>query len=151
MHLVIKRLVGDLRIGLGQRDEDRSKVGVLARELDSEGGEDEVEVTSILKVSRAEEGGTKMSICKRPLCNCLCDCGLPRPGQPVQPIKRGQIEIPGPRFDCVQNSATCPLEAAVTVTMPVLDPVCTTEIVEDSRLDCRRFMSSMGHVEMGEF
>ena len=38
VHLVMERLMGDLRVGLGQRDEERSKVGVLECELDSEMG-----------------------------------------------------------------------------------------------------------------
>ena len=38
VHLVMERLMGDLRVGLGQGSEERSKVGVLACELDSEVG-----------------------------------------------------------------------------------------------------------------
>ena len=51
IHLVKQGVVGDPRIGLDQRDKERSEIGVLARELDGEGGEDEVEVAPILKIS----------------------------------------------------------------------------------------------------
>lgn len=43
--------MGDIWIGLYQWDENRPERGVLAGELDSKGGEDEVQVAPILKVS----------------------------------------------------------------------------------------------------
>ena len=69
------------------------------------------------------------------------DSGLTRPGQPVQPVDRGLVEVPGPEFDLVQNSSACPLEAPVPITMPKFGPLGATEIVEDSRFGYRGFKS----------
>ena len=55
MELVVQGLICNPWIGLGQRDKERPKIGVPARELDGEGGEDEVEVAQILIISGAEE------------------------------------------------------------------------------------------------
>ena len=49
-HLVVQCFVGDFWIRLDQRDEDRSKLGVLACELSSECGEYELKVSSIFKI-----------------------------------------------------------------------------------------------------
>lgn len=86
-----------------------------------------------------------MSIRERPFCDCLCNCGLPRSGQPVKPVDGSLVEVPGPVFDRVKNSDTRALETAVTVTMSILCSLGAAEIVEDSRLGCRRLMSGMCH------
>ena len=78
--------MSDSWIGPHQRDKDRSKFRVRARELDREGWEDELKVAPIREVSRTEERGTKLSVCERSLRDRLCDGTLPRPGQPVQPV-----------------------------------------------------------------
>ena len=136
--------MSDPWIGPGQRDEEQSKVGVLARELNGEGGEDEVEIAPILEISRTEERGTKPSVRERPFCDRLGDSSLACPSNPVQPVDRGLSEVPGPKFDLVQNSYTCPLETAIAFTMPKLRPLRTAEIVEDSRFGYQGFTSSTG-------
>ena len=86
-----------------------------------------------------------MTVRECPFRNRLCDRGLPRSSQPVEPVDRGLVEVSRPVFDYVQNSATRPFEATVTVTMPIFGPPCTAEIVEDGRLGCRKFMSGLHH------
>jgi hypothetical protein len=51
VHLTTQAFEGNSLTGRYQWDEDRSELGVLERELDGEGGEDEVEVATILEVS----------------------------------------------------------------------------------------------------
>ena len=93
--------MGNLRIGPGQRDEDGPKFGVCACELDGEGGEDELEVAPVLKVSGTEERSAEPSVRERPFGDCLCDRGLSRSGQPVQPVDRGFVGVPCPEFNSV--------------------------------------------------
>ena len=100
----------DSWIRLHQGDEDRSKFGVPPCELGSYGGEDELEVPPVLKVSRTEEGGTKLSVRECPLRDCLSDGALPRPCEPIQPVDRGLVKVACPEFDLVQNGSTGPLE-----------------------------------------
>ena len=110
-----------------------------------------MEVTSVLKISRAKERGAKLPIREHPFCNRLCDGGLPRPGQPVQPVNGRLVEAPGPVFNPVQNGPARPLETAVTVTVPILGPLCAAKIVEDSGLSCQKFMSGTYHRELTSF
>ena len=133
--------MGDPWVGLDQRDKERSKAGVLARELDGKGGKDEVEVSPILEISRAEERGTKLSIRERPFRNRLGDSSLACPSQPVQPVDRGFGEVPSPEFNLVQNRLTCSLETTVAFAMPKLSSLRTTEIVQDSGFDYQKSMS----------
>ena len=92
-----------------------------------------------------------MTIRERPFCNRLCDCGLPRSGQPVQPVDKGLVEVPCPMLDCVQNSPARPFETPVTVAISILGPLCTAEIVEESRLGCWRLILGMYHRELMKF
>ena len=126
--------MGNPWIGPDKRDKERSEIGVLSRKLDGEGGEDQVEVAPVLEIPGAEEGGTELSTRERPLRNCLCDGCLPRSGQPIQPVDGRFVEVPSPVFNGIQNSPARPLEAPVAVTMSILGPLCTAEVVEDSRL-----------------
>ena len=80
---------------------------------------------------------------KRPLGDCLEDRGLPRSGQPVQPVDRGLVEISGPESDLIQNNTTCSLETASAVAMSIFEPLCAEEAVESSHIGCWRFMSGM--------
>ena len=86
---------------MGQRDEDRSKFGVSPCELNSQGGEYEVEIAPVLEVSGAEERGTELIVCEQPLCDRLRDRALSCPGQPVEPVDGGLAEVPRPVLDLV--------------------------------------------------
>ena len=141
MNLVAQGLMSSPWVGLDQRDKERSKLGVLARELGSEGGKDEMEVAPILKISRAEEGGSKVSIRERPLRNRLRNSGLPRSGQPAQPVDRGLAEVPRPEIDLVQNSPASPLQTTSTIVMPKVGTFCMAKTLEDCCFVCRMFMS----------
>ena len=92
----------DFRIRPDQPDEGRSKLGVPPGELDSQGGENRLEVPPVLEVSGAKEGGAKTSVCKRPLGDRLGDGALPRPSKTVQPVDGPRIvEVADPKFDLV--------------------------------------------------
>jgi len=77
---------------LGQRDEDGSKFGVRASQLDGKGREDELEVAPVREISRAEEGSAKPSVRECPFRDRLRDRGLSGPGQPVKPVYGGFVE-----------------------------------------------------------
>jgi hypothetical protein len=124
VHLTIQGLVDDSWIRLDQLYEDRSIFGVFPCELDSQGGEDEVEVAPVLEVSRAEEGGTEPSVCERPLRDGLRDGGLPRSSEPIQPVDRGLVKVARPEFDLVQNGPASSLETTITVAMSILGLLC---------------------------
>jgi hypothetical protein len=51
VYLIAQALEGNSSAGRYQWDEDRSELGVLERELDGEGGENEADVAPILEVS----------------------------------------------------------------------------------------------------
>ena len=93
VHLVVQGLIGDFWIGLGQGGKDGSKLCVPPCELDGKGGEYEAEVAPIFEVSGAEERGTEMVICEQPLCDRLRDGALPCPGQSVEPVDGGPVEV----------------------------------------------------------
>jgi len=139
--------VGDSRVRLHERDEDRSKFGVRACELNRKSWEDETEVPPVPEVSRTEEGGSKSSICEYPLRDRLRDRGLPSPGQPVQPVDGRLVEIPCPQVDPVQDNSTGSLQATITVTMSVFGRLRTTETVEDDRFSCKRLVSGASRVK----
>ena len=96
-------------IRLHERDEDRSEFGVPPCELDGQGGEYEVEVAPVLKVSRAEERGPEASVCECPLGDRLRDGALPRSGESVQPVDGWLLEVPCPVPNLVQNGSTSSL------------------------------------------
>ena len=110
-----------------------------------------MEVASVLEVSGAEEGGPKLSGWENPLRNCLRDGGFPRPGQPVQPVYGGFIEVPCPEFNLVQDDPAGSLEAAPTVAMSIFSIPCTPDTVEDSRFSYRGFMSGGRHWKRNMF
>ena len=93
--------MGNCGVGLGQRDEGGSEFGVCTCKLDCEGGEDELEVAPVLKVSGAEERSTEPSVRECPFSDCLRDGSLSCPSQPVQPIDRGFVGVACPEFNPV--------------------------------------------------
>ena len=129
----------DLWIGLHEWDEDRSEFGVPPCELDSQGGEYEVEVTPVLEVSGAEEGGPEASICECPLGDRLRDGALPCSGKPIQPVDWRLSEVRCPVLNLVQNDSPGSLEATPATTMAIFRLLCTVDIVKDSRISCRKF------------
>ena len=141
LHLTVEGLVDDFWIGLDQLDEDRSKLGVSSGELDSQGWEDGLEGPPVLEVSGAEEGCTQPPIRERPLRDRLCNSALPRPGETVQPVDRGLVEVAGPEFDFVQNCCARSFETTIPVAMSILGLLCAPKIIEDSGLGCRGVFS----------
>ena len=97
-----------------------------------------MEVAPVLEVSRAEEGGAEPSVCKHPLCDCLCDGALSRPSETIQPINRGLLEVASPEFNFVQNRSAGTFEATIAISMSILGLFRTSEIVDDSCFSYRR-------------
>ena len=138
LHLVIQGLIDDFGVRLDQPDECQSELGVPPGELYGKGGEDQVEVTPILEVSGAKEGGAELSICERPLRDRLCDSALPRPSEPVQPVNGGFVGVADPGFDLVQNFCARPPETTVAVAVSIACLLCVSYIIEDSCFACKR-------------
>ena len=130
--------MGDFWIRPDEWDEDRSEFGVPSRELDSQCGEDKVEVSPVFEVSGTEEGGTETSIRKQPLCDRLCDRALPCPSEPIQPVDRGLFKVAGPEFDLVQNCSAGALETRIATCVSVLSLFCISEAVENGRISYKR-------------
>ena len=104
---------------------------VPAREPNRNGWEDEVEVATVLDVSRAEEGGPKPSVIEKFLRNRVCDCALPRSSQPAQPVDGGLVEVPCPELDPVQDGFAGSLQAAFSVDVLVFSRMSDGEIIND--------------------
>ena len=130
-------LVDHVGIRLHKPDEDRPKFGILARELDGKGREDELEVPPVLKIPGAEEGCTQAPLPGHPSRYRLCDGRLPRPRESVQPVDRRFIEVEGPELDLVQDSPASSLQTVVSVPMSMLGLFSVVKIVEDSCVVCR--------------
>ena len=95
-----------------------------------------MEVAPVHEVSRAEEGGPKLSAGECPLRNRLGDGTLPRSGQSIQPVDGGFIEIPCPELDLVQDNSTSSLETTFAAAMAIFSGLRTAEIVEDNCFSC---------------
>ena len=72
------------------------KVWEFMDQLKGKGGEDKVEVATVLEVTRIEERHDEPSVNKHPLADCLGDRKLVSPGEPVQPEDRRPLEVFGP-------------------------------------------------------
>ena len=72
-HLVVQRLVDDVRVGLEKRDEVISEVGIFVGKLESESGEYEVQVATVLEVSGTEKGSSQNTIGEDTLGDGLSD------------------------------------------------------------------------------
>ena len=107
-----------------------SEVGVLVCELESKGGEDEVQATAVLEVSRTKKGRSQETVGEHALSNCLSDRRLPCPGEPVEPEDGGLIEVFGPRLDLVQDRLACAPEAASAISMLISSPTSTTATIQ---------------------
>ena len=128
----------DFRIRLDELDEGRSKLGVPPGELDSQGGENRLEVPPVLEVSGAKEGGAKPSICERPLRDRLGDGALPCPGETVQPVDGGLAEVTNPKFDLIQGCCARSPETTIAVAVSIPCLFCTLDTVEDGCFSCGR-------------
>ena len=128
-------------------NKDRSKLGILSCELDAEGGEYELEVAPVLEVPRAEERGPKLSFCEHPFRDRLCNRTLSGPGQPIQPVDRRLAKVPCPQLNRIQDNSASTLETSITVTVSILGPLCTEEVVQDSCIGYQRFVSDAIHRE----
>ena len=124
--------MGDSWVRLDQWDEYRPEFGVVARELNSKGGEDKLEIAPVLEVSRAKEGGPEPSLGEHPLCDRPRDRTLSRSGESIQPVDGGQARVARPEFDLVQNRAPGSLETTIVVAVSILSPLRLMEIFEDS-------------------
>ena len=100
--------MSNIRVRSKERDEDGSKFEVLVCELESESGEDVMEVSAIFEIARAEEGCSQPPVSEDALGNRLGDRGLAGPCEPVQPVDGGHVRIFRPRFDVFQNSVPRP-------------------------------------------
>ena len=87
-----------------------------------------------------------MSICERSLRDGMCDGTLPRPGQPVQPVDGGLVEIDNPELNLVENGCACPLKTTLAVAMSILGPACAADIVEDGCFGYQRSVSGIRHL-----
>ena len=136
-HLTIQGVVDDLWVRLDQRNEYRSKFSIRASELNRKGGEDQLEVSPVFEVSRAEERGSEPSVRKSPLRDRLRDGALSCSSEPVQPVDRGPVKVACPELNLVQNGAAGSLEAPVTVTVSILSLRRMAETVEENRFSCK--------------
>ena len=156
----------DFWICLDKPDKGRSKLRVPPGELDSQRWEDRPEVTPVVEIPRAEEGGTQTPVRERPLRDRLCDCALARSGEPVQPIDRRLVEVTGPEFDLVQNFCPCSSETTIPIAMSILGLLRISDVIKNSGFDCKRVFisdsyqwrpaqrrrcSDLGPVERGHF
>jgi len=81
---------------LKEGDESGSEFREFVGQLEGEGGEDEVQVAAVLKVTRTEEGRSELTVGEDPLADCLGDRGFASPSEPVQPEDRRLIGVFGP-------------------------------------------------------
>ena len=108
----------------------------------SDGGEDQLEVASVLEVSGAEERGAEPRVCERPLRDRLRDGAFSRPCESIQPVDWGLVKVACPKLDLVQNCSASPLEATVTIAVPILGLLCASETVDDSCFSCGRSLKA---------
>ena len=99
-------------------------------ELESNGGEDEVQVAAVLKVSRTKEGRSQETVSEDTLGDGLSDRRLPCPGEPVQPEDGGLVEVLSPRLDLAQDSLARTPEAASAISMLISSPTSTAAAVQ---------------------
>ena len=128
----------DIRIRLDKLNKRRSELGVRPGELDSQRREDKPEVPPVLEVSGAKEGGAELSICGHPLSDSLGDSALPCPGETVQPVDGGLVEVADPEFDFVQDGCTRFPETTIAIAMSILGLLCVSDVVENDRFSCAR-------------
>ena len=106
------------------------KFGVFVCELESKGGEYEVEVAAVFEVSGTEKGCSQEAIGEDMLGDGLSDSRLPCSGEAVQPEDGGCVKVFSPRLDIVQDSFTGSPEATSTISMLVSSPASTAAAVE---------------------
>ena len=98
-------------------------------ELEGEGQKDRLEVTPVLKISRAEEAGPELPICKAHLGDCLGDGRFPRPHETIQPEDVLDFFVHQPILKLEEDSLPCPLQTplpvprAVTGFISVIHPI----------------------------
>ena len=124
----------DVRIGLKERDERGSELGILLCELECQRGEDELESAAILNISRAEKGGTQTVVCEQPFCDCLCYCRLSSPGKSIEPEDRGFVEILGPTLDPVQGALSGSLETSVPIPVSISCSARAMTVIQNQNL-----------------
>ena len=86
----------NILIQLKEGDKDRSRVWEFVGQLKDEGGEDEVEIATVFEVTGTEERRSKLFVSRHPFADCLGDCRLASPGEPVQTEDRRPAEVFGP-------------------------------------------------------
>ena len=107
-----------------------SKVGVFVCELESKGGENEVQVAAVLEVSRTKEGRSQETVSEDTLGDGLSNRRLPRPGKPIKPEDGGLVEVFSPRLDLGQDSLARTPEAASAISMLISSPTSTAAAVQ---------------------
>ena len=126
----------NVRIGLEERDERGTEVWVHLRKLERQCGEDELEVTAILDTPRAEKRCSQTAAGEDPFCDTLCDCGLPRSGEPIEPEDWRPVEILGPLLDLIQHTLPGLLQATAPISVLVSGPMSATTTVQDHHIGC---------------
>ena len=107
-----------------------SEVGVFVCELESKGGEDEVQVAAVLEVSRTKKRRSQETIGEDMFSDGLSDRRLPRSGEPVQPEDGGLVEVLSPRLYLAQDSLARAPEAASAISMLISSPTSTAAAVQ---------------------
>ena len=77
-----------------------------------------------------------MAIGEDAFCDSLCDRGLPRPGESVEPEDRRPVETLGPLFDLVQHTLPGSPQAATPIPVPISGPVGATTAIQDHHIGC---------------
>ena len=115
-----------------------SKVGVFVGQLESQGGEYEMQVAPVFEIPRAKEGGSQKTFCEHTFSDGLSDGRFPRPSKPVKPEDGRLVEVSGPRFDLVQDSLSRAPEATSAIPMFVCGPTGTAAAVQHRQFDCTK-------------
>ena len=123
----------DVRIGSEERDKQGSEARVLVCKLECQSGKDVLEVTAILKTSRAEERRSQPAVGKHPLRDRLCDRGFPRPSESVEPEDWRLAEVLGPTLDLAQDTLSRSVEAPAPITVLTSSPLSATTLVQHQR------------------
>ena len=108
----------------------RPKVGVFVCQLESKGGEDGVQVTTVLEVSRTKKGRSQETIGEHTLSDRLSYRRLPCPGEAIQPKDRRLLEVFRPRVDLIQDGLSSASEAASAVTVLVRSAASAAAVAE---------------------
>ena len=107
-----------------------AEVGVFVCQLETKGGEYEVQVTTVFEVPRTKKGSSQETFGECALSDRLGNCRLSCPGEAVQPEDGGFVEVLGPRLDLIQNSLPRTPEAALAISVSMSSPTSATTVFQ---------------------